>query len=72
MATRANHLELGAGAFTGEKAWAAGAARLQSPHEKLHCRLRYRLYSLAGDRIPGLTRANRAEARCWESSLQRI
>jgi len=71
MATRANHLELGAGAFTGEKAWAAGAARLQSPHEKLHCRLRYRLYSLAGDRIPGLTRANRAEARCLGSSLQR-
>jgi len=30
-----------------------------------------RLASLAGDGIPSLTRANRSEARCLGSSLQR-
>ncbi len=31
-----------------------------------------RLASLAGDGIPGLTQANRAEARCWGSRFSEL
>ncbi len=46
--------------------------RHTTANENVSCEQRLRrLASLAGDGIPSLTRANRAEARCLGSSLQR-